>query len=327
MITIPAALDAGLFDRAEATLLRMLAADPTNARALARLGDFRRGRGDLAGALAAYRRLRAIAPDDATAAWSIAVLGGTRLPDAAPPGGRAAPFVRMTNFLSSAACDRLLAGVSAASDRLLAGVSAASDRFVPAQVRRNGNGMVNRKIRIASCSDARINRDVRSWFVPQLRGVLPEVLGRLRMEDLDVGRIELEVTVHRRGAFFATHRDGDTGNLRSRKLSYVYHFHRAPRPFVGGDLLLYDDAGGAGGSVAFSRIDPLRDSVLFFPADCMHEVTPVAFGDGRFTVNGWIHSRHAAEGRRKPVTPQGQTSNASAGEIKINREPVASPRV
>ena len=37
MITIPAALDAGLFDRAEATLLRMLAADPTNARALARL--------------------------------------------------------------------------------------------------------------------------------------------------------------------------------------------------------------------------------------------------------------------------------------------------
>ena len=316
MITIPAALDAGLFDRAEVTLLRMLAADPTNARALARLGDFRRGRGDLAGALAAYRRLRAIAPDDATAAWSIAVLGGTRLPDAAPPGGRAAPFVRMTNFLSSAACDRLLAGVSAASDR-----------FVPAQVRRNGNGMVNRKIRIASCSDARINRDVRSWFVPRLRGVLPEVLGRLRMEDLDVGRIELEVTVHRRGAFFATHRDGDTGNLRSRKLSYVYHFHRAPRPFVGGDLLLYDDAGGTGGSVAFSRIDPLRDSVLFFPADCMHEVTPVAFGDGRFTVNGWIHSRHAAEGRRKPVTPQGQTSNAGAGEIKIDREPSALPRV
>ena len=286
MLTIPAALDAGLLDKAETALLRMLAADPRNARALARLGDVRRGRGDLPGALTAYRRLRAIAPDDATAAWSIAVLGGGRLPNAAALGGRAAPFVRMTNFLSSAACDRLLAGVLAARER-----------FVPTRIQRDESKKVDREIRIASRSNARINRDIRSWFAPKLRGVLPEVLGRLRMEDLDVGRIELEVTVHRRGDFFAAHRDSGTGSLRSRRLSYVYYFHSAPRPFAGGDLLLYD-AGGTGRSIAFSRIDPLRDSIVFFPADCMHEVTPVACGDafgaGRFTVNGWIHSRRAA---------------------------------
>ena len=286
MLTIPAALDADLLDKAETVLLRMLAADPRNARALARLGDVRRGRGDLAGALTAYRRLRAIAPDDATAAWSVAVLGGVRLPDAAPPGGRAAPFVRMTDFLLPAACDRLLAKMLAARER-----------FAPARVQRNDSEKVDREVRIASRSDARINRDVRSWFVPKLRGVLPEVLGRLRMEDLDVGRIELEVTVHRHGDFFAAHCDNDTDSLQSRRLSYVYYFHPAPRPFTGGDLLLYD-AGGTGRSIAFSRIDPLRDSIVFFLSDCLHEVTPVACGDafgaGRFTVNGWIHSRRAA---------------------------------
>ena len=71
------------------------------------------------------------------------------------------------------------------------------------------------------------------------------------------------------------------------------------RPFAGGDLLLHD-AGRAGGGPAgaFSRIDPLCDSIVFFPSDCLHEVTPVAcgagFGDGRFTVNGWIRGRSAA---------------------------------
>ena len=298
MLTSSAMLDAGVFDKAEAVLLRILAAEPRNARALAKLGDFRRRRGDFPGALKAYRRLRAVAPDDATAAWSIAVLGGARLPDAGPPGCRAAPFVRMTNFLSPAACDRLLAEVLAASER-----------FVPAQVLRpnESRGVVDRKLRNAS----RFGRaDLRSWFVPKLHGVLPEVLGRLRMEHLDVGHIELDVTVHRRGDFFVAHRDNDAAHrdeeairrllhLRTRKLSYVYYFYRDPRPFAGGDLLLYDatDAGRKP-HAAFSRIDPTRNSIVFFPSDCWHEVTPVACGDeledGRFTVNGWIHPRRAA---------------------------------
>ena len=58
-----------LFDRAAAALRRMLAAEPRNAAALARLGDIERRRGDFAAALTAYRRLLAVAPDDTEAAW------------------------------------------------------------------------------------------------------------------------------------------------------------------------------------------------------------------------------------------------------------------
>ena len=88
-----------LFDKAAAALRRMLAVEPRNAAALARLGDLERRRGDFAAALTAYRRLLTVAPDDASAAWAVAVLGGDRLPEAPPPVGRIAPFVRMTDGL------------------------------------------------------------------------------------------------------------------------------------------------------------------------------------------------------------------------------------
>ena len=291
----PAAATDELFDRAAAALRRMLAAEPRNAAALARLGDIERRRGDFAAALTAYRRLLAVAPDDTEAAWLVAVLGGARLPEA-PAAGRAVPFVRMTDFLPPASRDRLL------RDML-----AARERFAPAGIRMNARNVLNREIRDALVLDEPTTRDIRSRFVPKLRAVLPEVLRRLRMEDIDhidPGRIETTVAVHLNGGFLAAHRDdGVLGNARHRIVSWVCYFHRAPRPFAGGDLLLHD-AGRAGGPAgpagAFSRIEPLCGSVVFFPADCLHEITPVAcgaeFGDGRFTVHGWVWSS-VGEGR------------------------------
>ena len=289
MLTVPpppAAAPEELFERAAAALRRMLAVEPRNAAALARLGDVERRRGDFAAALTAYRRLLAVAPDDAEAAWLVAVLGGGRLPEA-PAAGRAAPFVRMTDFLPPASRDRLL------RDML-----AASERFDPARIRSKGRrNVLNREMRDALVLDEPTTREVLSWFVPKLRAVLPDVLWRLRMEDLDPGRIETEVTVHLNGGFYAAHRDdGVLGNARYRIVSCVYYFHRAPRPFVGGDLLLHDArAGAADPAGAFSRVEPLCNSIVFFPSDRLHEITPVAcgaeFGDGRFTVQNWISPR------------------------------------
>ena len=285
MLTIPpphAAAGGELFDKAAAALRRMLAVEPRNAAALARLGELERRRGDFAAALTACRRLLAVAPDDASAAWAVAVLGGDRLPEAPPPTGRIAPFVRLTDFLPPASRDRLL------RDMLAAG-----ERFAPARIRVNAGIIRNREVRDALVLDKPTTRDVRSWFIPKLRAVLPEVLWRLRMEDLDLRRIELKVTVHLHGHFFAAHRDA--GRFEDQILSFVYYFHRAPKPFAGGDLLLHDAVRAAG---AFSRVEPLLGSIVFFPSDCLHEVTPVAcgadFGDGRFTVNGWIRGRSAA---------------------------------
>ena len=195
MLTLPpphAAATKGLFDQAEAVLRRMLTVEPRNAAALARLGDLGRARGDFAAALTAYRRLLAVAPDDAEAAWLVAVLGGDRLPEV--PGG-AVPFVRMTDFLPPAS-----------RDRLLRDVLAARERFAPGRIRESTKtknvvrATLNREVRDAFVLRAPTARDVRSWFLPKLRAVLPEVLRRLRMEDLDMERIDVEVTVHLHGA-------------------------------------------------------------------------------------------------------------------------------
>ena len=270
MLTLPpphAAATKELFDQAEAVLRRMLTVEPRNAAALARLGDLGRARGDFAAALTAYRRLLAVAPDDAEAAWLVAVLGGDRLPEV--PGG-AVPFVRMTDFLPPAS-----------RDRLLRDVLAARERFAPGRIRESTKtknvvrATLNREVRDAFVLRAPTVRDVRSWFLPKLRAVLPEVLRRLRMEDLDMGRIDVEVTVHLHGGFYTAHLDKGIGSTRHRVVSYVCYFHREPRPFAGGDLLLHD-AGRAGGEPAgaFSRVEPLCGSIVFFPGDCLHEVTP-----------------------------------------------------
>ena len=284
MLTLapPHAAAEELSDKAAAALRRMLAVEPRNTAALARLGDLERRRGDFPAALTAYRRLLAAAPDDAEAAWLVAFLGGDRLPEA-PPAGRAVPFVRLTDFLPPAS-----------RDRLLRDVLAASERFAPGPVTGGADEGINLEVRNVLVLDEPARRNVRSGFVPKLRAVLPEVQRRLRLEDLDAERIELHVTVLPNGGFYAAHRDAAAHlETRDRLVSYVCYFHRAPRPFAGGDLLLHD-AGRAGGGPAgaFSRIEPLCDSIVFFPSECLHEITPVAcgaeFGDGRFTVNGWI---------------------------------------
>ena len=294
----------GLLDQAETVLRRALAADPHDARVLRRLGDVHRGKGDFPAALDLYRRLHALQPDHAAASWLSAILGGGRMPDVAPPGFRPAPFVRMTDFLEPAQQDRLLA-------LTLAG----RERFCPAPVgSRTGRRSMDLEMRAAFVSGARIRREVRSWFGPKLRGVLPHVLMRLRMDEAFGGGgrgdaashegaprygLELNVTAHPAGSFFSVHRDVEEGSVsQGRKLTFVYYFHREPRRFSGGDLLLYDTDFEAriASNTAFTRIEPLRNSLVVFPSTCFHEVTPVEcatndFGDGRFTVNGWLRSR------------------------------------
>ena len=84
-----------------------------------------------------------------------------------------------------------------------------------------------------------------------------------------------------------------------RAISYVYYCHREPKPFTGGELLLYDTCPGTKrfARTRFSRIDPKRNTLVLFPSCYYHEILPVhcesdRFEDARFTVNGWVHGAH-----------------------------------
>lgn len=281
----------GLFEQAEVVLRRAIEANPDDANALFRLGNIHRQNGDIAAALEAYERVCAIEPDNAAAAWLIAILKGDELPSVAPPGRRPAPFMQLKGFLTRTEQKRLFKVVS----------SAGRERFRPAGVGGNKDkpeGVVNRNTRDAIVAVGETRREVGPWFRPKLRSILPSAWARLGLEHIEQCRIEMDITAHLSGGYYKPHRDNGEGLYRERRLSYVYYFHREPKRFSGGDLHLYDGEveEGSGGVVSYFRIEPLHNSLVLFPSHYIHEITAVEcdpddFMSGRFTVNGWVRRR------------------------------------
>ena len=303
-------------------LQQRLAAEPANVDVLRRLAETQRMLGDLAAAHESYRRLVALDADPAIA-WNLAVLAPGPLPTP-PPGTRAVPFARIRNFLT------------ADEQRwLLAATPTGREGFRPAQVGEGKEGgAVKPALRNAFVVRQPTQRSVRRWFLPKLCAALPQALARLGADRRGLCadragcyRIELNVTVHQPGGYYQAHRDGgyqtqgDSGKQglghAGRRISYVYYFHRKPRRFAGGDLLLHDtdydarQTEQAGSKAqAFTRLAPIDNSLILFPSDSLHEITQIAsatgepldFADGRFTVNGWI--------RGEEETPRGTDAPA-----------------
>ena len=295
----------GLLGRAATALRRTVAADPENADALLRLGDTCRGLGKLREALGCYERVASLRPGDRKAPWLAAILSGSALPSAAPEVARPMPFVRKAGFLPPQRCSALLA-LALANRR----------RFAPAKViiergpkktdsmhghRDSGDAgqaeavdTVDPSRRKAQIVDGRIiEREVRSWFEAPLRDAFSRALPRLRMREPSRCWVELAMTAYLPGGFFDKHLDD--GRHTTRMVSFVYYFHRQPKRFSGGELLLYDGDGIG----AFTLIEPRHNSIIFYPASGIHEVATVHgdsvdFDNARFAIHGWLHRQRAA---------------------------------
>lgn len=142
-------------------------------------------------------------------------------------------------------------------------------------------------------TDLQTHEDV---IVDRIRGVLPQVLQQLGMKKFSVNWVETQITASNDGDYFHIHCDNAQDPIASRKLTFVYFFHREPCPFKGGELRLYDQAlqGEGLGAGSYQTIVPRQNQIVFFPCSVPHEITPVecpsrAFADSRFTVNGWLH--------------------------------------
>lgn len=148
-------------------------------------------------------------------------------------------------------------------------------------------------------------------ILERIRCVLPRVLDQLGIEEFPVTGVEAQITASNDGDFFGAHSDDSQETIASRRLTFVYFFHREPRPFEGGELRLHDSRGSepyagtgsyqTGGyqtigyqTIGYQRIKPQQNQIVFFPCSLLHEITPVecpsrAFADSRFTLNGWLH--------------------------------------
>jgi Rps23 Pro-64 3,4-dihydroxylase Tpa1-like proline 4-hydroxylase len=130
----------------------------------------------------------------------------------------------------------------------------------------------------------------------KIHGVLPEVLDQLKLPRFSITQVEAQLTAHNHGNFYKVHNDNGSPETATRELTYVYYFYKEPKPFTGGELLLYDSRIENNFYVqaeSWQAVEPRNNSIVFFLSRYMHEVLPVQcpsqnFSDSRFTINGWI---------------------------------------
>jgi Rps23 Pro-64 3,4-dihydroxylase Tpa1-like proline 4-hydroxylase len=130
----------------------------------------------------------------------------------------------------------------------------------------------------------------------RVQAYLPQIYAKFNMTPFPISQIEAQLTAHNDGQFYKVHNDNGSPNTATRELTYVYYFYRNPKPFTGGELVVYDSKIQNNHYVkadTCKTVDPRNNSIVFFLSRYMHEVLPIQcpsrdFGDSRFTINGWI---------------------------------------
>jgi len=133
-------------------------------------------------------------------------------------------------------------------------------------------------------------------IVNRIKAILPDVFRRLGLSPFPLSEIESQLTSHNDGNYYKVHNDNGSPDTATREFTYVYYFYREPKPFSGGELIIYDSKIENNFYVqadSFKTVEPRNNSIVFFPSRYLHEVLPVscpskAFADSRFTINGWV---------------------------------------
>lgn len=136
----------------------------------------------------------------------------------------------------------------------------------------------------------------RELILDKIRKRIPEILNKLGLSSFAISQIESQLTSHNDGNYYKVHNDNGSPETASRELTYVYYFYQEPKPFTGGELLIYDSKIENNFYVqakSYKTVEPRNNSIVFFLSRYMHEVLPVscpskAFADSRFTINGWV---------------------------------------
>jgi len=144
-----------------------------------------------------------------------------------------------------------------------------------------------------------LDNDIIVLFEQKIKELYKDVLSELDMKDFDISKIEMQMTSSNNGDFFKVHPDADykrgRGDVKNRKLTFVYYYFTDPKPFTGGNLKIYefsDDSRTTHNSLEFDTVVPENNMLIFFESDYWHEVEEVicepSLENSRFTINSWI---------------------------------------
>ena len=134
------------------------------------------------------------------------------------------------------------------------------------------------------------------WIIQKVKSVIPQLLENWNIQPFSISQIEIQLTAHNDGNYYKVHNDNGSVDAADRMISYVYYFNQKPKSFSDGALRIYDlnlENGFYVQAESYRDVEPLDNSIVFFPSHFLHEVLPVVcrsrlFADSRFTLNGWI---------------------------------------
>jgi SM-20-related protein len=143
---------------------------------------------------------------------------------------------------------------------------------------------------------AEVSPEASGLVVDRLTQLLPDVSQTFGVE---VGAVQRpQFLIYREGDFFRRHRDSNQDEgaaefARRRQVSAVVFLNGesaepAPDSYVGGALTLYGLMDDQEGRAIGMPVTGETGSLIAFPSDMLHEVTPVSHGE-RFTVVSWFH--------------------------------------
>jgi len=120
--------------------------------------------------------------------------------------------------------------------------------------------------------------------------LLDEVCRGLGLEPFAIQEIELGMTAHNDGDYYLWHQDTYNQEVRPRVISFVYYFHKLPKPYSGGELAIYPK------NLSPEVIVPQNNMMVFFRSGDLHEVRKIvnpgaAFENCRFSVHGFIRRK------------------------------------
>jgi len=254
---------------------------PNDVELKIKLANAYRKAGDLEAAVSTCQALLNQEPEHPFARNLAAVLSGDTVDGLAWGDVQPVPFRRVANFIGSDRQQLIWDRIREVEQKFIA--STIGDDTLDPEIRKS---LVIHEDDLSSVS---------FWFVEKVLSEVANHWGRLGIQSFKPLKTEIQLTSHHHGEFYKLHKDNsDEGKCEHRRVTYVYYFFREPARFQGGDLILFDRNTQDGSpSGTFTRINPVHNSILFFPSDFYHLVSPVhsdsyEFEDGRFTVNGWL---------------------------------------
>lgn len=244
------------------------------------LGNIYRRRGDLVAASAEYDRLHANGNTSPSVGLLQSVLNEMKVPARMPETDFApAPFVKFDNLLDTQSNQFLLN--YAVSRQAI---------FTQTELQKADEYGRQQRTNLVTYEVGAPGETMRAL----IRENLPRICDRLNLPTIDIKFIQLKIASYLNGDFFKAHQDNGE-NHPDRLISFVYYFNQEPKPYKGGDLLLYDSRFDPRAYVrsVFTRIIPRNNSMIFFPSEYFHEVSPVEtdtqdFSSSRFTMAGHV---------------------------------------